>query len=76
MARRCNPYLTLPMDFVDDEFMAEVTTDMRIQISQWLGEEDPHWRSMLRDHMRDDILWLRAWRAAYARNSTAQKEAA
>jgi len=76
MARRPNPFLTLSMPYVDESFVAEAEDGILSQIHMWLTESDPQWRSMLRDHLKDDVLWLRAWRAAYARNTTLNKEAA
>lgn len=68
MARH-NPYLTLSMDHVDAAFLEEAEADTRAQVRDWLREPDPQWRSLLRDCLKDDLLWLRAWRAAFARNA-------
>lgn len=72
---RCNPYLNLPLGHVDAEFLAGAEADVRAWVKDWLSEPDPAWRSHLRDCLKDDLQWLRAWREAYARN-TSRKEAA
>lgn len=41
------------------QLVAGAEAHLRIDIAEWMAERDPHWRSLRRDCLRDDIATLR-----------------